>query len=180
MDRVAAQLALQRVRRAAGDDPPAVDDRELGGQPVGLLEVVRGEQDRHALLAGEALDLRPHLGARLGVEAGGGLVEEQHLRAVDQAHRHVEPPLHAAGVGLDLPRGRVGEPEALQRLGHAAPQLGARDAVELALEHEVLAAGGLAVGAVLLADDPDRVPHPHAARRARRGRPRGRCRRRGG
>ena len=64
-----------------GDDPPAVDDRELRGEPVGLLEVVGREQDRHALLAREPLDLGPHLRARLGVEPRGGLVEEQHLRA---------------------------------------------------------------------------------------------------
>ena len=161
LDRVAAQLALERVRRAAGHDPPAVDDRELRRQPVGLLEVVRGQQDRHALLAREPLDLRPHLGARLGVEPGGGLVEEQHLRAVEQAHGDVEPALHAAGVGLHLARGGVGEPEALERLGHPALQLGAGDPVELALDHEVLAAGGVGVDAVLLAHDADRMADAH-------------------
>ncbi len=100
-------------------------------------------------------------GARLGVEPGRRLVEEQHLRAVEQAHRDVEPALHAARVGLDLAVGGVGEAEALERLGRAALQLGAGDAVELALEHEVLAPGGLAVGAVLLRDDADRVADAH-------------------
>jgi hypothetical protein len=47
----------------------------------------------------------------------------------------------------------------------------AGEAVELALEHEVLAAGGLAVGAVLLADDADRVSARGRALRTRRGRP---------
>ena len=110
------------------------------------------------LLAREALDLRPHQRPRLGIEAGRRLVEEQHLRAVDQAQRDVEATLHAAGVRLDLALGGVGEPEALELLVGAPAQLHARDAVELALEHEVLAARGLHVAAVLLADDADRAP----------------------
>ena len=76
---------------------------------------------------------------------------------MDQAHRDVEPPLHAARVGLDAPVGRVREAEALQRLRDPAPQRGAGDPVELALDDEVLAAGGVGVDAVLLADDADRV-----------------------
>jgi hypothetical protein len=35
---VAAQLALQLVRRPGGDDAAAIGDREPGGEPVGLLE----------------------------------------------------------------------------------------------------------------------------------------------
>ncbi len=48
-----SQRALQLVGRARGDDAPAVDDRELRGELVGLLEVVRREQDRQLLLLGE-------------------------------------------------------------------------------------------------------------------------------
>ena len=78
-----------------------------------------------------------------------------------QAHRDVEPPLHAAGVGLDQPVGRVGEAEALERLGRPLAQRGAGDPVELALDDEVLAAGRVHVDAVLLADDADRVADAH-------------------
>src|SRR5919204_234648 len=55
--------------------------------------------------------------------------------------------------------GCTGEAEALEMVGHPSLQLAAGEAVELALEDEVLAAGRLAVGAVLLADDADRVAH---------------------
>ena len=96
LDRVAVELALELVGRAVRDDPSAIDDREPRGEPVGLLEVVGGEQDRHPLLGGQTLDLAPHLHPRLGVEPGRRLIEEQHLRPVQQAHRDVQPALHAA------------------------------------------------------------------------------------
>ncbi len=50
-----------------------------------------------------------------------GLVEEDHPRAGDQAHRQVQPPAHPAGVLLRPLVGRVGEAEALQQLGRAPP-----------------------------------------------------------
>ena len=106
-------------------------------------QVVRGEQDRHALLARQVLDLLPQLGPCLGIEAGRRLVEEQHLRAVHQAHRDVEAALHPAGVRLDQPVGGLGERETLERRVHPPLQLGTGQPVELALEDEVLAAGRL-------------------------------------
>src|SRR5438093_590582 len=62
--RVAAQLALERFRRPLHDHPAGVDDRQPRGEPVGLVEVVRGEQDGDVLLGGEPADLAPHLRAR--------------------------------------------------------------------------------------------------------------------
>src|SRR6266540_5471514 len=41
---VAAQLALQLVRRAGRDDASAIDDREPLGETVGFLEIVRREE----------------------------------------------------------------------------------------------------------------------------------------
>jgi hypothetical protein len=43
LDGVAPEFALELVGGAFGDDAAAVDDREPGGEPVGLLEVVGGE-----------------------------------------------------------------------------------------------------------------------------------------
>ncbi len=76
-DGVAVEFGFEVLWCPAGDDPAPVDDGDLAGESVGLLEVVGGEQDRQAF-AGEALDLRPQIGSRLGIEAGGGLVQEQH------------------------------------------------------------------------------------------------------
>ena len=100
------QRALQLVGRARGDDPAAVDDRELRGELVGLLEVVRREQDRHLLLLGQPRDLLPHLGSRLGVEARSSARRGRAPSgACSEPERDVEPALHAARVGLDA-RGR--------------------------------------------------------------------------
>jgi hypothetical protein len=63
---------------APGDDPHPV------GQLVGLLQVLGGEEDGGAALALEGPDLGPDRGPALGVEAGGGLVQEEDLGVVDE------------------------------------------------------------------------------------------------
>ena len=66
----------------------------------------------------------PQLDPRARVEAGGRLVEEQHRRGRDQADREVEPPAHAAGVGLGDPVAGVGEREPLEQVVAGAPDVG--------------------------------------------------------
>ncbi len=119
-DHVAGDLALERVGRALRDDHPVVDDREPVGERVGLLEVVRRQEDGRAVLA-EGADLIPHAGARLGVEAGRRLVEEQHLRPVDDAEPDVESTPHPARVRAGRPvRGGL-EVQCGQHLGRPRP-----------------------------------------------------------
>ena len=93
--------ALSSPRRALGDHPAVVDDRDPVGELVGLVEVLRGQQHRRAL-GDERADDVPHLVAPARVEAGRRLVEEQQLRGDDDARGDVEPPAHAARVVLDL------------------------------------------------------------------------------
>lgn len=160
VDGVAAELALQLVGGALDDDPAAVHDRDPLAEPVGLFEVVGGQHYGEPLVAGEAGDLVPHRGAGLGVEAGGGLVEEQDLGAVHQAERHVEAALHAARVALDDALGGVAEAEPFEQLVDAAIEGRAGQPVQAPLELEVLAAGGDGVGAGLLRHHADRAPDP--------------------
>ena len=56
--------------------------------------------------ADEPLDLVPHRQAAARIEAGGRLVEEDHLRPCDEARREVQAPAHAAGVRRDPPARR--------------------------------------------------------------------------
>ena len=59
-----ADLGLERRRRALGDDVAVVDDPDAVGEDVGLLEVLRGQEDGDAVLAREPA--RPPPRARCG------------------------------------------------------------------------------------------------------------------
>ena len=65
--------------RAVGGDAAVVEDDDVVGEPVGLLEVLGREHHRRAG-GGELGDDVPQRLAGGGVETGGGLVEEQHGR----------------------------------------------------------------------------------------------------
>ena len=66
------------------DELALVDHADAVGHLLGLLDVVRGQDDGDAALAQRAHHL-PHVAAQLDVDAGGGLVEEQDLRLVRRA-----------------------------------------------------------------------------------------------
>ena len=157
LDGRAADLGLEGVRCPGGDDLAVVDDPEVVGELVGLLEVLGGEEDGHPLVAGEMGDLVPERGPALDVEAGGRLVEEEDPRAVQQREGEVEPALHPAGVAADLPVGRVREADPLDQLVAALGALGLRHAVERALQAHVLAGGQVRVERGLLEGGADRV-----------------------
>ena len=88
LDDVAANAVLQLIGGACRDDLSLVDDDDLVGELVGLLEVLRGEQQRGTTSHQRADDV-PHPVAAARVETGRGLVEEQHLRCRDEAARQV-------------------------------------------------------------------------------------------
>lgn len=140
----AADLGLQLVDAAAGDDPALVDDGELVGELLGLFHVLGGEQHGRPL-RDHALHLVPDLVTGTGVEPCRRLVQIEDGRAADHGGGEVQPAAHSAGV---LHRGllrRVREREALQQLVGARAGLLARQ-VEQPPDHvEVLPAGELLV-----------------------------------
>ena len=100
---------------------PVVDDPDPVGEHVGLLEVLRREEDGDTLVAREPRHLLPERRAALDVEAGRRLVEEHDARSVHEREREVEPALHAAGVAANLAIGGVGETDAVEQLVAARP-----------------------------------------------------------
>ncbi len=175
LDEVGADLALQSIRCAFGPDQTVGDDAHAVGQFVGLLQVLGGEEDRRAVFTVQAPDLRPHRRSADRVESGGRLVEEEHLRAMDQRHRKVEAPLHAARVRLDPIVDRLADVDQADDVVHALGDVVLGQPVEPALEPQHLATCLLAVDRGVPA-----VPHRCAggSRRAacrRRGRRRWRC-----
>ncbi len=75
-DPVTGELRLEAVGGVVGDDLAVVDDHDPLGHRVGLVQIVGGEHDGHAVLPPEAEDVVPQVGPALRVEAGGGLIEE--------------------------------------------------------------------------------------------------------
>jgi hypothetical protein len=86
----------------AGDlDATADEDRDPVGETLRLVEVVGGEHDRFAKRA-EVLDRRPAAAARLGVEAGRRLVEENQVRVAREGECQVQAAALPTGQAPDL------------------------------------------------------------------------------
>ena len=90
------RAVLNLARRADGDDAAFVDDGHAVAELLGLFDVVGGEQDG-ALLAAQVQHELVDFEARLRVEPGGGLVEEEHLGIVEQGQRQGEALFLSAG-----------------------------------------------------------------------------------
>ena len=104
--------ALSSSGGAAGDDAAPIEQGDRVGELVGLLEVLRGEQDGDALVD-EAADGAPQLLATARVKPGGRLVEEQQpgrlIMLIARSSRRfmpagVGPGPAVAGVGRDRSR----------------------------------------------------------------------------
>ena len=158
MQPLAADLGLERGRGAGRDDAAVVEHDEVVGELLGLLQVLRGQQHGGAV-DGQRADLVPDLVAVAGVQPGGRLVEEQHVRAADEAHGEVEPAAHAPGVGAHPAARGVGEAEPRDQFGGAVPGLAAGQAEQPGDQHEVVRAGQRLVDGGVLPGQPDPGAH---------------------
>ncbi len=152
-----ADFILQRLGSALGDDPAAVDDPDVVGQLVGLLQVLGGEEDGGAVVV-----QRPHLLPDRfpadRVEPGGRLVEEEHPRFVDERGGEVEPALHAARVGADAAVGGGGEVDPFQQCVGPFAAFGRRQALQGRLQADQLTARHQRIERRFLQGDTDRAP----------------------
>mmetsp|Transcript_12369 Transcript_12369/g.43313 ORF Transcript_12369/g.43313 Transcript_12369/m.43313 type:complete len:351 (-) Transcript_12369:3-1055(-) len=134
----AAVLAFQVQCCAEALEAAQRHDRDALAQRLRLVH--RVSRQHHAAPHARALDEAPHRPARLGVEPGRRLVEEEHARVADERHAEREPPLHAAaqrrGVGVGPP---AVEADGVQRtLQHLRLAL-RRQPLDAGVEGEVLA-----------------------------------------
>ncbi len=109
---------------------------------LGLVHVVGGDHHRQPA-GGEGVDLVPEVAPRLGVHAGGGLVQQQEARLVQHRGRERQPLLPAAGQrtrGLFPARF---QPQLRQRLRH--PPRAVAHAVDAGDEEQVLLDGQVLV-----------------------------------
>ena len=149
----AGVLADEGGRGALGHDLALVDDDEAVAQLLGLIHVVRGEDEGRAALL-EAEQAVPQDVARLRVEPGGRLVEQQDAGVVDEAARDREAALHAAGELVDLALGLVSQLREVEQLVGLLRADLAGQAEVAAVDVEVLAGVELTVEVVLLRHDP--------------------------
>ncbi len=140
-------LGDQRVRRALGERPAVVDDLEVIAEPLGLVHEVRGEDDGLAL-AQQHAQLLPHLVARLRIEAGGRLVEEDEVGIVHQGAREHEASLHAAGELLDAAVGARFQRREFQQPRDARLHLRAAQPEIAPVDDQVLAHGEIRIEVV--------------------------------
>jgi hypothetical protein len=98
LDVAAGEPAFKLIRGSFREDLSVVEDRDLVGDVVGLVEVLRREEDRDPVRSQRA-DRLPHRVAAARIQAGGGPVEEDDKRRAHRCHREVEPAPHPAGVG---------------------------------------------------------------------------------
>ena len=101
----------QIVHAREGDDLAALEHGHATAQRLGLFQVVRGQQHGVALLV-ELGDKLPQRLAQLHIDPGGGLVQHDHRRLVDQGLGHHHAPLHAARELAHIGRGLIGQAQA--------------------------------------------------------------------
>src|SRR2546427_7087941 len=86
---VRAQRRNQLLGSSLGDDLAVIHDRDAIAEALGFLHIVRREQHRPAVRT-EAADDFPQLPARLRIQAGRRLIEEQQLGFADERARDGE------------------------------------------------------------------------------------------
>src|SRR5262245_49521751 len=97
LQRCDPELLEELSRRAEGPDLPEVHDRDPVALPLGLLHLVRRHEDRRSRLGAQELEAVPDDPAGRWVEPERRLVEEEHLRLLQEGGRDLEPAQHPAG-----------------------------------------------------------------------------------
>jgi hypothetical protein len=107
------------VGGALGDDLAAADHHQLVGDLLDFAQQVRGQQ-HGSRAVGEVAQEPAHPHDALGVQAVGGLVEDEHLGVAEQRMRDAQPLAHAERVRADaLSRGLARQADVVEDRGHA-------------------------------------------------------------
>ena len=150
--------SLELRRGALSYDPPVVHHDHPIGQRVGLVQVLGGEEHGCALLH-QAADDRPHALPAVGVEPGGGFVQEEHRGSHYQAAGEIEAAAHAARVAAHHAVGGVGQLEKLEQFGGALFGVAAAQPAQLSDHDQVLPARQRVVESGGLAGHADGAAH---------------------
>src|SRR5262249_5182707 len=132
---VTLQTRGEIFRRVDGFEFPLIDDDDELARGGDLGQDVGAEND--GVLAGKVVDELAGLDDLLGVEAGGGLIEDQNVRVVNERLSEAHALAISARELADEFVTDVTESTTLGDLVHAAAEVGFRDALDSAGELEV-------------------------------------------
>ena len=145
-------LRDQLARRAFGDDRRLVHHHQPIAETLGLIHVMRGQQQcRSAAL--QLIQPIPHHVPRLRIEARRRLVEQNQIGLVHERARNRQAPLHAARQRLDLRGGAIGQLDELEQFVRALPGDVPRNIEVPRIHQQVLANRNFHIEVVLLRDD---------------------------
>ena len=116
-----AESGEQRLWPVERNELSVMHDRHAVGQALGLVEVVRGHEDRHGVARSQLGDHVEQLMPDARVKTDGRLIEEQHLRPGNERARDFQPPALPAAVAVDLSIDELGDAERLGELLDPAP-----------------------------------------------------------
>ncbi len=141
----AGRHCRQFAAQAVGDQFAAVEHQAMF-ELLGLFHVGRGHQQRQLrALAAYGFDQLPEAPTGQRVDPGGGLVEDQQVRVVDQRAAQAEFLLHPAGEFAGRPFGEALEVGGQQQVVHALVAIGFGQAEQRGEEADVFADGQLGV-----------------------------------
>ncbi len=131
----------QLVAQAVGDQFAAIQHQAMF-ELFGLFHVGRGHQQRELrAFVAYGFDQFPEASTRQRVDAGGGLVEDQQVRVVDQRAAQAKFLLHATGQLAGRALGEACEVSGQQQVVHALLAIGFRQAEQRGEEADVFADG---------------------------------------
>src|SRR5262249_23800529 len=117
------------------------------------------DENSEIALVTQLLEQLPDHAAALGIETGGGLVEEEDARPVDESASDLETAAHAARISPRRLVAPIPPADRLQQLARALAALLLRHFVEAAVEIQALPCRQIAVHRVGLRNDADLVAH---------------------
>ena len=157
---LAGNRRLQLDRRIERLQLAVIDDGDAIAELVGLVHVVRRQEDGQVALGLDLLAASPTpRPARHGIETRRRLVEKEDPRLVHQAARDLDTAPHAARQVLHLLVRHCVSSTASSSSAISCCAFGARNAVQLGEDDQVLLDAQLEVAGHRLRDDADRSAH---------------------
>ena len=131
-------------------DHPAAVQHQQAVAALRLVGAVGADNHRQGLGAAQAAEQLPGAVEGAQIQAGGGLVQEQQLRPMDEGPRQLQAPPHAPGEGIHPGRRPVGQAHVAQQLGGPGLGHGWRHRVQAGRQVQVVAHAQLRIQARVL------------------------------